>query len=907
MADIRQNTDVTGKLTVEGGGASTPLEVKGSSDSGVTSYTQFKLTDQNNGTLLELFNQAGTSEFQVSTTGTTIGGSYVLPHDSPDIGQVLTRAAGSGVGSVTWEDNVADAGTIGGVGVSINTLTTNNILQYNGTNWVNVAPVTPSTPTLSQVVTAGSSTDDSITVGGITVDEVTYDGADGTAGQVLTTDGSGTLTFEDAAIDLVAVDVHNDSGATIARGIPVYISGTHASGKPTIALADNDANGTMPCIGLVQSSITNNTDGTVIVSGMQRNINTSSFSAGDALYVGSTAGSLTTTRPTATTSQVQKVGIVTRSHVTTGEILVMGAGRANDIPNDVEINDLSDVDTAGFGDGDVLVYRTLSGAWVPEAQASGGATELNELSDVTIATGADGEVLAHNGSGFVNASLADEVGAHVSTGNLSDVTSAAPSNNDVLRYSSGEWGHTAFTLDNIISNSGNLTSQYLIVSNATGVLSTGGFTATAGNINASSGSIIASGYVQGTASVSAPGIQGLTSITDNPGLLGKSAISNPNANATVGLELQLATLNQTSNEFIPSISFTARDSSNTLFEAANIYSYVTDVTAGTEDAMLCIKTIEDGTVQIAAEFNGGMKIYNHAEDGQPNNDIVIYNPTTTPATNDATGQITMRGKNGANQDVDYVSWIGGAQNITDGSEDGAAIFSVMKDGVLTEVLEFSYQTGINFYSGLYTFPQTAPTEGQVLKAGATTASDLEWGSAGGGNPIYNFDQICYNSVTTTTDLYFWLPGSSTYGFEFYDNNELSSLSTSATWNRYKKMSHRLKSGTYDLNIHLDISMSNASSGTTHASEYAEEDIEIYIYKVGRNGNNGDVTLTQLGTTQYNTQDGSDTAVGSETNMSLTSQVFDGEERVMVVLKGTIQQSGTRYCHWVYDIEAEKTA
>lgn len=366
MAEIRQNAEVFGKLTVEGGGASTPLEVKGSSDSGVTSYTQFKLTDQNTGNLLELFNQAGTSEFTVSTLGTTIGGSYVLPHVAPDIGQVLTRATGAGAGVVSWEDNVADAGTIGGEGVDINALTANNILQYNGTNWVNVAPVVPATPNLSQVVTAGSSTDDAITVGGITVDEVTYDGADGTEGQVLTTDGNGTLTFEDASIDLVAVDVHNDSGSTIARGFPVYISGTHASGKPTIALADNNANGTMPCIGLVQASISNNSDGTVIVSGMQRNLDTSSFSAGDALYIDSTAGVLTATRPSAATSQVQKVGIVTRSHVSVGEILVMGAGRVNDIPNDVEFNDLSGVDTTGIADGDGIRYNGTSyvaGKW----------------------------------------------------------------------------------------------------------------------------------------------------------------------------------------------------------------------------------------------------------------------------------------------------------------------------------------------------------------------------------------------------------------------------------------------------------------------------------------------------------------------------------------------------------------
>jgi len=849
MADIRQNTDVTGKLTIEGGGASTPFEVQGSSDSGVSSYTQFKLTDQNTGVLLELFNQAGTSEFSVSTSGTTIGGSYVLPHDAPGINQILTRATGAGVGVLSWEDNVADAGTIGGEPVSISTLGANNLLQYNGSAWVNVTPVTPATPNLSQVVTAGSSTDDAITVGGITVDEVTYDGADGTAGQVLTTDGSGTLSFEDAAIDLVAIDVHNDSGATIARGLPVYVSGTHASGKPTIALADNDASGTMPCIGLVQASISNNTDGTVIVSGMQRNLNTSSFSAGDALYVGTTAGTLTATRPIAVTSQVQKVGIVTRSHASTGEILVMGAGRVNDIPNDVEINDISDIDTAGFGDGDVLVYRTLDGAWVPEALPSSGASELNGLSDVTISTGADGEVLAHNGSGFVNSSLATEVGAHVSTGNLSDVTSAAPANNDVLLYDSGdgEWVHEGFTLDNIITASGNLTTQYLIVNNATGVISTGGITASAGNINASTGSIIAGGFVQGTASASAPGIQGLTSTTENAGVLCKSSISNPNADATVGLELQLATLNQTDNEFIPSISFTARDDNNDAFEAANIYTYVTDVSAGSEDAMLCIKTVEAGTVQIAAEFNGGLKIYNHDETGQPNDDLVIYNPTTSPATDDATGTIVMRGKNSANADTDFVKFIGGVSDVTSGSEEGAAVFAVMNGGTMTEVLEFSYLDGINFYNNKYAFPDATPTAGQVLVANASNPSNLEWGSAGGGNKVY-FSKMGKGTLATPTNR--WYGDASEGAMEDFQSTHSSAIDPGTINGAVDNYFHNGFVAPFDFtNVRVVGMLANAGDADLNTNDLTLELWRIHSLTSGTD--NGSISLMGSTTQTFN--------------------------------------------------------
>ena len=129
----------------------------------------------------------------------------------------------------------------------------------------------------------------------------------------------------------VAVDVHNASGATIVKGRAVYVSGTHASGKPQIDLAANTAESTMPAFGLVADDIDDGQDGTVITSGTVTALNTGAYSAGDVLYV-STAGGLTATRPTGTTL-LQSVCIVGRSHASSGSLIVVGAGRANDLPN----------------------------------------------------------------------------------------------------------------------------------------------------------------------------------------------------------------------------------------------------------------------------------------------------------------------------------------------------------------------------------------------------------------------------------------------------------------------------------------------------------------------------------------------------------------------------------------------
>jgi hypothetical protein len=145
------------------------------------------------------------------------------------------------------------------------------------------------------------------------------------------------------------------------------------------------------------------------------------------------------------------------------------------------------------------------------------------------------------------------------------------------------------------------------------------------------------------------------------------------------------------------------------------------------------------------------------------------------------------------------------------------------------------------------------------------------------------------------------------GFDFYDGSEKSSLGTSGLWNQYKKMSHRLEAGTYDLTTLVDVSVSTSTNGASHDSQYAGEDVEVYLYKVKRNGAGGNVTLTQVGTTAFNTQHSSDTAVGTETTLTDTGVTMDGEERLMVVLKGTVNISSNRYVHWAYDIHAEKTA
>jgi len=112
------------------------------------------------------------------------------------------------------------------------------------------------------------------------------------------------------------LEIRNVSGVSIAKGDPVYITGF--STKPTIAKANAATIGAFPVVGLAQSAIGNSSDGVIVLSGVFTDINTSSYTAGDVLYVAS-GGGLTITKPA---SNVVTVGVVAKSNSTSGIILV---------------------------------------------------------------------------------------------------------------------------------------------------------------------------------------------------------------------------------------------------------------------------------------------------------------------------------------------------------------------------------------------------------------------------------------------------------------------------------------------------------------------------------------------------------------------------------------------------------
>jgi hypothetical protein len=170
-----------------------------------------------------------------------------------------------------------------------------------------------------------------------------YTDSDARAAISLTTD-SASLTYNSSTgafvytdptgspgpANRIQIDVRNETGSTITAGSAVYISGVSGNNE-LVTLADAD--GTNPAMGIVVSDITNNSNGIIVTNGEVTGIDTSAYTVNDTLYLSSTAGELTTTRPISTNQIVQNIARVVKVHAVTGIIVVQGSGRANDVPN----------------------------------------------------------------------------------------------------------------------------------------------------------------------------------------------------------------------------------------------------------------------------------------------------------------------------------------------------------------------------------------------------------------------------------------------------------------------------------------------------------------------------------------------------------------------------------------------
>tara|TARA_R110000823_G_scaffold53039_4_gene131035 strand:- start:2153 stop:4402 length:2250 start_codon:yes stop_codon:yes gene_type:complete len=148
--------------------------------------------------------------------------------------------------------------------------------------------------------------------------------------------------------------VNNQTGATLAKGTAVYLSGSQGN-RITVAkgLAVSDAF-SANTFGVVAESIADNASGYIITEGLITGLNTSALTEDSAVYLSPTvAGALTSTKPQAPQHSVY-IGVCVKSNAGSGELFVK-------IRNGQELDELHDVRITSPVDKASLYYK--SGLW----------------------------------------------------------------------------------------------------------------------------------------------------------------------------------------------------------------------------------------------------------------------------------------------------------------------------------------------------------------------------------------------------------------------------------------------------------------------------------------------------------------------------------------------------------------
>jgi len=333
---------LAGTLAVANGGTgtTTPSLVAGTNItiSGTWPNQTINSTAIGGGTVTLVSTGTGLTGGPITTTGTislanttVTAGTYTAANITVDAqGRITAAANGSGGGGGTVTSVALSAPAFLTVSGSPVTTSGTLALSYSGTA-LPVANggtgVTTSTGSGSVVLSTGPS------LGSATVsDYETFTSVSAptyTAGRIWYDSTQKALSYyNDITNNTIHIGqetqlkVHNNTGSTITKGSPVYVTSTSSGfSYPNIALAKADTLTTGNCIGLVNQDIASGADGYVVISGLVTGVSTGSFTVGDILYVSPySAGQLMNTFPP--TGYAVRIGVVAYANSPNGNIYV---------------------------------------------------------------------------------------------------------------------------------------------------------------------------------------------------------------------------------------------------------------------------------------------------------------------------------------------------------------------------------------------------------------------------------------------------------------------------------------------------------------------------------------------------------------------------------------------------------
>lgn len=191
----------------------------------------------------------------------------------------------------------------------------------------------------------------------------------------------------------VTTYARNAEATSLAVGEVVYLFGA-AGDRASVKRASNSSEATSSkTVGVVEVGGASGSDVAIVTQGYVSGINLGAYTAGDVLWLGSTPGTFTTTKPVAPNHLVF-IGVVARANSGNGILYVK-------CQNGYEINELHDVKVTSPTAGQVLKYNGT--IWVNDTDSTGTSINaLDDIGDVVLTSVTSGQVLSYNGTNWVN-------------------------------------------------------------------------------------------------------------------------------------------------------------------------------------------------------------------------------------------------------------------------------------------------------------------------------------------------------------------------------------------------------------------------------------------------------------------------------------------------------------------------